>query len=80
MKFIQKIVGLFRINKKESIPLLLIKRPAENSEEYNYIEKAISDLESDPNVPLEKIENLKSSYDRLKHKTSIEIRDGRINK
>ena len=63
-----------------SAPLLIIKKDADdtNIKEYNSIEEAIADLENDPNVPSDKIENLKSSLNRLKNKTSIKIRNGEI--
>jgi len=63
-----------------SAPLLIIKKDADdtNIKEYNSIEEAIADLENDPNVPSDKIENLKSSLKQLKNKTSIKIRNGEI--
>ena len=63
-----------------SAPLLIIKKDADdtNIKEYNSIEEAIADLENDPNVPSDKIENLKSSLTQLKNKTSIKIRNGEI--
>ena len=61
-------------------PLLIIKKEASdtNTKEYNSIEEAIADLESDPNVSKEKIEKLKSSLKSLKNRTSITIRNGEI--
>jgi hypothetical protein len=66
--------------KPDSAPLLLIRKCADeaNIKEYNSIEAAIEDLESDPNVPKEKLERLKSSLKNLKNKTSIKIKDGEI--
>jgi len=63
-----------------SAPLLIIKKDADdaNIKEYKSIEEAIADLENDPNVPSDKIENLKSSLKQLKNKTSIKIRNGEI--
>lgn len=63
-----------------SAPLLLIRKGVDdmNIKEYNSIEAAIEDLESDPNVPKEKLENLKSSLKNLKNKTSIKIKNGEI--
>ena len=64
----------------KSAPLLIIKKEADDSniKEYLTIEEAIADLENDPNVPSDKIENLKSSLKQLKNKTSIKIRNGEI--
>lgn len=64
----------------ESAPLLIIKKDSNdlNIKEYQSIEDAIADLENDPNVPFDKIENLKSSLKQLKNKTSIRIRNGEI--
>jgi len=66
--------------KAGSSPLLIIKKDVADSnvKEYLSIEEAIADLESDPNVPSDKIEKLKSSVKQLKNKTSIRIRDGEI--
>jgi hypothetical protein len=63
-----------------SAPLLIIKKDSDdiNVKEYQSVEDAITDLENDPNVPSDKIENLKSSLKRLKNKTSIRIRNGEI--
>jgi len=60
--------------------LVIIKKGKEdkNIKEYNSIEEAIADLESDPNVSKEKIEKLKSSLKSLKNKTSIKINDGEL--
>jgi len=62
------------------VPILIIKKDAgeNNIKEFNSIEDAIAELEKDPNVSLEKIENLKSSLKKLKNKTSIKIRNGEI--
>lgn len=67
-------------DKTESIPLLIIKKNADdaNVKEYTSIEEAIADLENDPNVPSDKIEKLRSSLNKLKNKTSIKIRNGEI--
>ena len=61
-------------------PLLIIKKEASdtNTKEYKSIEEAITDLESDPNVPFEKIEKLRTTLNKLKNKTSIKIRNGEI--
>ncbi len=89
MKFIKELFSLFsKIFSNHSsknykpAPLLIIKKENSfnnsNVKEYNSIEEAIADLESDPNVSKEKIEKLKSSLKSLKNKTSITIRNGEI--
>ena len=80
MNLIKRLFGLFRRKKSKPVPLLIIKRFADegNIKEYNSIEEAIADLENDPNIPHDKVERLKSSYKNLKNKTSIKIRDGEI--
>lgn len=66
--------------KTGSVPLLIIKKDADdaNVKEYMSIEEAIADLEKDPNVSPEKIEKLRSSLNTLKNKTSIRIKDGEL--
>lgn len=63
-----------------SVPLLIIKQNADNSnvKEYKSIEEAIADLENDPSVLLHKIEKLKSSVKKLKDKTLIKIKNGEL--
>lgn len=63
-----------------SVPLLIIRKNTdeENVKEYKSIEDAIADLENDPNVSKEKIEKLKSSFETLKNKNSIKIKDGEL--
>lgn len=64
----------------DAAPLLIIKKEASDTDvkEYKSIEDAIADLEKDPNVPSDKIEQLKTSLKKLKNKTSITIRNGEI--
>lgn len=61
-------------------PLLIIKKNTEDVtiKEFNSIEEAIAELENDPNVPLDKIEKLKSSLNLFKNKTVIKIYNGEI--
>jgi hypothetical protein len=89
MNTIKKLMYLFTkttskqpFGKAGTIPLLIIKKEVDdaNIKEYRSIEEAISDLENDPNVPLDKIEKLKLSLKQLKNKTSINIRNGEITK
>jgi len=73
-------MSLFTKKRAKSAPLLIIKKNTDdaNVKEYKSIDEAISDLENDPNVPSDKMENLKSSLKQLKNKTSIKIRNGEI--
>jgi len=71
---------LFSKKETPTVPLLIIKKGIgdDNVKEFNSIEEAMAELEKDPNVSLEKIEKLKSSFKELKNKTSIKIRNGEI--
>jgi len=73
-------MSIFSKKHAKSAPLLIIKKEADdaNVKEYKSIDEAIADLENDPNVPSDKMENLKSSLKQLKNKTSIKIRNGEI--
>ena len=73
-------MSLFSKKHPDAAPLLIIKKEASdtNTKEYNSIEEAITDLESDPNVPFEKIEKLRTTLNKLKNKTSIKIKNGEI--
>jgi hypothetical protein len=84
---LKKLLSLFTkkcfnqpAGKSWSSPLLIIKKNTDdaNVKEYHSIEEAIADLENDPNVPLDKIEKLKSLLNQLKNKTSIKISNGEI--
>ena len=61
-------------------PLVIIKKSSDVSsiKEYDSIEEAITDLESDPNVSAAKIEKLRTSLKNLKNRTSIKIKNGEI--
>lgn len=81
MNILNKIISFFGKGKNDkSAPLFIINKNTNDLEvkEYDCIEKAIEDLENDPNVPREKIEKLRSSIDKLKHKGSIKIKNGEI--
>ena len=73
-------MDLFRRRKNRIAPLLIIRKDAGEAlvKEYKSLEDAIADLETDPNVSLEKIEKLKISLKQFKNKTSITIRNGEI--
>jgi polyhydroxyalkanoate synthesis regulator phasin len=70
----------FTKKQPKSAPLLIIKKETDepNVKEYNSIEEAIADLENDPNVSADKIDKLRSALKKLKNKTSIKIKDGKI--
>ncbi len=72
---LKKLVRLFTKKQPAPLPLLIIKKGAgdENVKEYTSMEEAIADLESDPNVPAYKIENLRSSLKELKNKNTIKV-------
>jgi hypothetical protein len=79
LETIKRLLALFNKNKSTSSPLIIIKRALDDSKkEYSSIEKAIAELESDPNVPKEQIQKLKSSIIKLKNQGSIEIKNGEI--
>jgi len=80
MNIIRKLMNLISKKHAESLPLLIIKKNADdaNVQEYTSIEEAIMSLENDPNVSAEKIEKLRSSLKNLKNKTSIRVRNGEI--
>jgi hypothetical protein len=58
-------------------PFVVINKDTE-IKEYNCIEMAIADLEKDHDIPKEKIENIRVSFENLKNKGSIKIRNGEI--
>lgn len=81
MNILNKIRTYFGKEKNDkSAPLFIINKNTNDLDvrEYDCIEKAIEDLKNDPNVPKEKIEKLKASIDKLKHKGSIKIKNGEI--
>ena len=75
MNFIRKLQSYFFKAKTEALPIVIIKKNAgdSNVKEYASIEEAIANLEKDPNVPPEKIEQLRESLKNLKNKISIKI-------
>lgn len=82
-KIIEKISSAkqkFFPGETNTVPLLIIKKEKanENIKEYNSIESAIADLENDANVSKEKLEKLKTSFNNLKFKSSIKIKESEI--
>ncbi len=80
VNILKRLLSLFYKKQSKSNPLVIIKHSKVDSDikECSSIEEAISDLESDPNVPAAKIEKLRSSLNQLKNKTSIKIRNGEL--
>jgi hypothetical protein len=80
LKATQTILGFFRRKTTETSPLLIIKKNAEDGlvREYISIEEAIAELETDPNVSVEKIEKLRVSVENLKDKKILKIKNGEL--
>jgi 2,3-bisphosphoglycerate-independent phosphoglycerate mutase len=80
LNFLKKLTPLFAKKHSDPLPLLIIKKNADdaNVKEYTSIEEAIVDLENDPNVSSVKIEKLRSSFKNLKNKSTIRIKDGEL--
>ncbi|HCA81069.1 MAG TPA: hypothetical protein DEP53_15170 [Bacteroidetes bacterium] len=76
----KKLWDLFTRKHAATVPLVIIKKGTDDGDviEYRSIDEAIADLERDPNVPSEKIDNLRSSLKRLKNNSSIKIRNGEL--
>jgi hypothetical protein len=80
MKTVQWLSDLFNQKGKETAPVLIIKKDSDGYRvrEFQSAEDAISDLENNPDAPVDKIKKLKSSLLNLKNKNSITIRNGEI--
>lgn len=73
--FIHKAFG-----KTESVikvPFVIINKDPEIIE-YDNIEIAISELEKDPEIPKHKIEKIRASFEEMKNKGKIRIKNGEI--
>ena len=73
--FIQKL-----FEKKVSVnkaPFVIINKDQEIIE-YDSIEVAIADLEKDPEIPKHKMEKIRASFEELKNKGKIKIKNGEI--
>ncbi len=46
--------------------------------EYDNVEVAISELEKDPDIPMNKMEKIRASFEELKNKGKIRIKNGEI--
>jgi len=80
LKAFHTLFGLFRNKTKGSSPLLIIRKNGGDGfvKEYQSIEEAIAELETDPNTPIEKIEKLRVSVKNLKDKKIIKIKNGEL--
>lgn len=80
MRYYSKKISNLPTKQAGYAPILIIKKNADDADgkEFRSIEEALADLGKDPNVPSDKIEQLKSSLKKLKNKTSITIRNGEI--
>jgi hypothetical protein len=80
MKTVQWLSDLFNQKGKETAPVLIIKKDSDGYRvrEFQSAEDAISDLENNPDAPVDKKKKLKSSLLNLKNKNSITIRNGEI--
>ena len=68
-------MNLFKNKKADSTPLLIIKKESNDTDIKEY--KSIED-ENYPDVPPDKIEQLRTSLKQLKNRTSIVIRNSEI--
>ena len=80
MKTVQNLLDLFYNKRAKKAPILIIKKDSTDTrpKEYSSIEDALADLESDSNIPLDKIEKLRGLLRQLKTKTTITIRNGEM--
>jgi hypothetical protein len=80
LKALHTLFGFFKNRNKDSSPLLIIKKNANDGlvKEYRSIEEAIAELEADPSISVEKIEKLRVSVKNLKDKRMIKIFNGEI--
>lgn len=73
--FIQKVFGKSESDGKA--PLVIINKDPEVIE-YENIEVAISELEKDMDIPKNKLEKIRASFEELKNKGKIKIKNGEI--
>ncbi len=81
MNFWDRLKELFvKKNKSVQAPLFIIQKDSGSSEEkeYNSLELAITNLEKDPNIPKEKLQQLRNSLENLKNKNSLRTKNGEI--
>lgn len=73
--FIQKLFG--KKDKETKAPFVIINKDQEIIE-YESIETAITELEKDPDIPSYKIEKIRASFDEMKNRGKIKIKNGEI--
>jgi hypothetical protein len=76
MGILKKLKNIFLKTQTET-PVVLITKKSD-IKEFSCIEEAIKDLETDPDIPKEKIEKLRKSIEILKNKGKIRIQNGEI--
>ncbi len=75
MSFIRRVFGKSEPSKKA--PFVIINKDAAIIE-YDNIEIAIAELEKDTNVPKDKMEKVRASFEKLKNNGKVKIRNGEI--
>ncbi len=75
MKFVNKFFGKKESGKKAPFVIISNEPP---TIEYDHIEVAISELEKDPDIPKHKLEKMRTSFEQLKNKDKIRIKNGEI--
>jgi len=73
--FIQKLFGKKVSDNKA--PFVIINKDQEIIE-YDSIEDAIAELEKDPDIPKHKMEKIRASFEDMKNKGKIRIKNGEI--
>jgi hypothetical protein len=73
--YIQKLFGIKDTDSKA--PFVIINKDQEVIE-YDSIEDAIAELEKDPEIPFYKIEKIRASFEEMKNKGKIKIKNGEI--
>ena len=75
IRFFQKVFGKRKRDCKA--PVVIINKDTEIIE-YDCIEAALAELEKDPDIPSYKIEKIRASFEELKNRGKIKIRNGEI--
>lgn len=75
MGFMRRIFGKIETVKKA--PFVMISKDTEVIE-YECIEVAIAELEKDPDIPKNKLEKIRASFEVLKKKGRIRIKNGEV--
>lgn len=75
INFIQKFFS--KNDSGNKAPFVILNKDTEIIE-YDSIETAIADLEKDPDIPNHKMEKIRASFEELKNKGKIKIKNGEI--